>query len=288
VRNVKRNLLYGTVLISALLNIAASPRRLITRDEVIDLKNEKFLETKIDFGAGELKLLPNAGSGKLFEGRLAYRPNHGQPDLHYSAGGQTGYLTLETHSLKKIFSDGDPKNQWDISFSPKVSHSFDIDIGACEAEMDFTGLPIEKLKLDLGAGEGRVRFDRPNPVVMEMLDIDAGASELEIKGLGNARFKKLKFDGGMGSFRLDFSGQTAMDGQAEISIGMGEVEIVLPRELGVRVYKEGALSSIDFDGDLEKVGDGVWETENYRTAKRRLIIDLSVGLGSAEVRRAER
>ncbi len=285
---MKKSFLYVVALIFAFMSIGASSRHLITRDEVVELKNEKSLETKIDFGAGELKLLPNAGSGKLFEGHLAYRPNHGQPELHYSAGGQTGHLALETHSLKKIFSDGDPKNQWDISFSPKVSHSFDIDIGACEAEMDFTGLPIEKLKLDLGAGECRIRFDQPNPIEINKLDINAGACELTIEGLGNARFKKLEFDGGMGNFKLDFSGEIEGDREAEISVGMGEVEIVLPPRMGVRMYKEGAFSSIDLDRDLEKVGDGVWETENYRTAKSRLVIDLSVGMGSAEVRRAER
>jgi hypothetical protein len=65
------------------------------------------------------------------------------------------------------------------------------------------------------------------------------------------------------------------------------VEIRFPPELGVRVHKDGALSSIDFDPDLEEVSDGVWESSNYRTAKNRLVIDLSIGMGSAEFKRAE-
>lgn len=271
-----------------LFTLAAAPgHRLTTEGKSIPLKAEKFLETKIDFGAGELNAHPNVSSGKLFEGHLSYRPSHPEPEFHYSASGPNGYLTLETHSLKKFFSEGDSKNGWEISFSPKVTHSFDIDLGACKANLDFTALPVEDLKLDLGAGECRVRFDRPNPVEMGKLDISAGASELTVEGLGNARFKKLKFDGGMGSFKLDFSGRAQGDRQAKISVGMGSIEIIFPPDLGVRVYKESGLSSVDFDPDLEKVGDDTYESSNYRSAKSRLIINLSVGLGSAELRRAE-
>jgi hypothetical protein len=278
-------------LAAALLSVfllGSSSRNRATVEETIELRNEKMLETRLDLGAGELKLGPKVSGGRLFEGRFSYRPRDFKPEFHYTASRQTGFLTLETRSLKKFLTDRDPKNEWEISFSPEVLHTFDLDLGACEAELDFSGLPVKELKLDLGAGECRVFFEKPNPVEMKKLEIAAGASELTVKGLGNANFNQMKFDGGLGEFRLDFSGDFTGDRQADVSVGLGEIELLFPPGLGVRVYKESGLSSVDFGPDFEEVSDGVWETGNYRRAKSRLLVKLSVGLGSAELRRAER
>jgi hypothetical protein len=284
---MKKIQLVSAALFSLFL-LGSSSRNRATVEEAIDLKNEKMLETRLDFGAGELKLGPKAASGRLFEGRFSYRPRDFKPDLHYTSSRQTGFLTLETKSLKKFLTDRDLKNEWEVSFSPQVSHAFDFDLGACEAELDFSGLPVEELKLDLGAGECRIFFEKPNPVEMEKLEISAGASELTLKGLGNANFRQLKFDGGLGEFRLDFSGDFSGERQADISVGLGEIELLFPSGVGVRVYKESGLSSIEFGADFEEVSGDVWETENYHSAKSRLVIKLSVGLGSADLRRAER
>lgn len=260
----------------------------VTEEKNIPLKNEKTLETGLDFGAGKLELKPLEGGGNLFEGRFTFRPGRIEPEVRYSESRAVGRLDLETHSIKKLFSDHNGKNEWRLGFSTKVTHAFDLDLGACEAKLDFSGLPIEEMSLDLGAGDCKMFFDRPNPVEMRKLEINAGASQLEVFGLGNARFDQMNFDGGVGDFTLDFSGDFDGDRQADISVGLGSIEIRFPPELGVRVYKEGALSSVDFNSELDEVSKGVWETPNYARAKNRLSINLSVGMGSAELKRAER
>lgn len=276
-----------TALFLTMATQTAFAGRTVTEEKNIPLKNEKTLETTLDFGAGELELKSLSGPSNLFEGRFTFRPGRIEPEVRYSASRTVGRLDLETHSIKKFFSDNDARNEWELRFSTEVTHAFDIDIGACEAKLDFTGLPIEELEFNLGAGDCEVFFHSPNPVEMKRIEINAGASELVIIGLGNARFQKMDFDGGVGDFTLDFSGEASGDRYAEISVGLGSIEIRFPPELGVRVHKDGALSSVDFDPDLEEVSDGVWESSNYRTAKNRLVIDLSIGMGSAELKRAE-
>lgn len=261
--------------------------RTVTEEKTIPLKNEKTLETTLDFGAGKLELKSSRSSSNLFEGRFTFRPGRIEPEVRYSAGRSVGRLDLETHSIKKFFSDNDARNEWDLRFSTEVTHAFEINIGACEAKLDFSGLPIEEMTFDLGAGDCEVFFHTPNPAEMKRLEVNAGASELVIIGLGNARFQKLDFDGGVGDFTLDFSGDFEGDRHADISVGLGSVEIRFPPDLGVRVHKEGAFSSVDFDPDLEEVSDGIWESSNYARAKNRLVIDLSIGMGSAELKRAE-
>ena len=274
-------------LTTAMLVQTALAGRTVTEEKTIPLKNEKTLETTLDFGAGELELKSTGRSSSLFEGRFTFRPGRIEPEVRYSTSRTVGRLDLETHSIKKLFSDHDGKNEWDLRFSPDVNHAFDIDLGACEAKLDFSGLPIEEMKFDLGAGDCKVFFKSPNPVEMRRLEINTGASELVIIGLGNARFQKLDFDGGVGDFTLDFSGDFEGDRYADISVGLGSIVIRFPPDLGVRVRKDGALSSVDFDPDLEEVSDGIWESSNYARAKNRLVIDLSIGMGSAELKRAE-
>lgn len=282
-----RVLWMAALLTYATLTPIAFAGRTVTEEKKIPLKNEKTLETTLDFGAGKLELKPLHSSANLFEGRFTFKPGKIEPEVRYSASRTVGRLDLETHSIKKLFSDQNGKNEWDLRFSTEVTHAFDIDLGACEAKLDFSGLPIEEMAFDLGAGDCEVFFHSPNPVEMKLFEVSAGASELTIIGLGNARFQKLDFDGGVGDFTLDFSGDFDGDHYADISIGLGSVEIRFPPELGVRVHEDGVLSSVDFDPDLEEVSDGIWESSNYRTAKNRLVIDLSIGMGSAELKRAE-
>ncbi|MGE5692496.1 MAG: toast rack family protein [Candidatus Zixiibacteriota bacterium] len=284
---IMRVLQTAVFLTAALLVQTASAGRTVTEEKTIPLKNEKTLETTLDFGAGELELKPMESSSDLFQGRFTFRPGRIEPEVHYSTSRAVGRLDLETHSIKKLFSDKDARNEWDLRFSTEVTHAFEINIGACEAKLDFSGLPIEELSLDLGAGDCKMSFNTPNPVEMKRLEINAGASELVIIGLGNARFQRLDFDGGVGDFTLDFSGDFEGDRHAEISVGLGSIEIRFPPELGVRVHKDGAFSSVDFDPDLDEVSDDVWESSNYSRAKNRLTIDLSIGMGSAELKRAE-
>ncbi|HXF48812.1 MAG TPA: toast rack family protein [Verrucomicrobiae bacterium] len=284
---ISRALSVSGLLTLALLAQNARAGRTVTEEKTIPLKNEKTLETTLDFGAGELELKSTRSSASLFEGRFTFRPGRIEPEVRYSASRTVGRLDLETHSIKKLFSDRDARNEWDVRFSTEVTHVFEINIGACEATLDFSDLPVEELSLDLGAGDCKVAFNTPNPVEMKRLEINAGASELVIFGLGNARFQRLDFDGGVGDFTLDFSGDFEGDRYAEISVGLGSIEIRFPPELGVRVHKDGAFSSVDFDPDLDEVSDGVWESSNYTRAKNRLTIDLSIGMGLAELKRAE-
>ncbi len=283
---LSRTLWMTVLLMVVTLTHPALAGRTVTEERTVPLKNEKTLETTIDFGAGELELKALSGPSNLFEGRFTFRPGHIEPEVRYSVSRTIGRLDLEAHSIKKFFSDNNARNEWELCFSTEVTHAFEVNIGACEAKLDFSGLPIEELAFDLGAGDCKIFFNTPNPVEMKRLEVNAGASELAIFGLGNAHFQKLDFDGGVGDFTLDFSGDFDGDRYADISIGLGSVEIRFPPELGMRVYKDGALSSVDFDPDLEEVSDGIWESSNYARAKSRLTIDLSIGMGSAELKRA--
>jgi hypothetical protein len=161
----------------------------------------------------------------------------------------------------------------------------EINIGLCEAYIDLGGLPLRYLDLNVGATECLLEFTKKNPEIADEIFIDAGAAEFEIKGLGRANFERFSFDGGVGDFDLDFSGDYSLHSEARISVGLGEATIRIPNNLPVRIITDdNFLSSVDFkNADDRYLDDGYYETEDFERSSAGLEIDVSVGLGSVEI-----
>jgi len=121
---------------------------------------------------------------------------------------------------------------------------------------------------------------------MESIDIDAGASSLEMISLGNANFEDFTFSGGAGSFKLDFRGEYKGESEINIDIGLGSVDIILPRGVACRVESEGSgwLSSIEMHkNELEEVDDDIYESEDFEKTDIRITLKVDVGLGSVDI-----
>jgi hypothetical protein len=177
-----------------------------------------------------------------------------------------------------------------MSLSRDYHWNLNLDIGMAQSRIDLSGLPLERLNLDVGASECQIEFSDPNPIPLDQIKIDAGAGDVKLYGLGYANFDDLTFDGGAGSFLLNFEG--LKDGRRSVSIdvGVGSVEIELPHDYPVRVESEGGwFNSIELhDADLTKVDDGVYESKDYsRGGDRSLIIKLDVAMGKARIRRVD-
>jgi len=163
--------------------------------------------------------------------------------------------------------------------------TFETDVGACEAEFDFSGLKIDRLDMDLGASSVDVDFRKANPVRMHKMSIDVGASQLTIIGLGNANFDRLSFDGGVGDFTLDFSGELKRPGHVDIDVGLGSLTIRLPEDAGVEINSESSfLSSFSIDKrEFDEVEDDVYQNDNFGQTDKELIFNVDIGLGSIDI-----
>jgi hypothetical protein len=250
----------------------------------IEFKGEKNLSVKIDWGGGTIDLEKN-DAGNILDAEIEYDPDEVDVDIDYHKTGDKGKLYLHSE-----FEDGDfdfdtDDNYWHLEFTDRIPIDFEMDIGACEAEFDFTGLKVNNLDLDLGASSTEITFRKPNLERISEINVDAGASELKIRGLGNANFDRLSFDGGVGDFTLDFRGELKHKAYVDIEVGLGSLTILLPENIGVRIQKEGSfLSSFSIDADgFEEVESDVYESENFGRTEGELIFDIEIGLGSVEI-----
>lgn len=261
-----------------------------TRKEVykeIEFKDEKSLTVKIEFGAGELNL-GESRSEKILEAEVSYDPSYSDFFFDYQKSKNEGELFMGTElEEEKGVNLGDVKerNWWDLKFTDKIPINFQIDVGAAESELDFTGLKIKDLDIDLGAAKGVIMFRKPNPERISRMSIDAGACKLEMEGLGNANFKEMDFDGGIGDFTLDFSGELKHRAFVAIDMGLGRLTILLPQDIGVKIEsKDSIVSSLSIEkGDFHETEEDVWVNEKYGEAEGELNIEIEIGLGAVDV-----
>ena len=281
----------GTVLFCIVLinplstgNVYAGKRTIRKITRTIELKGEKHLTVKMDIGAGIIDLRRNR-TGDILIAEVEYDPDELRVEIEYDAEKDEGTLYLQSESKRKGIDLDKEDHYWNLEFTDRIPITFEIDVGACEADLDFTGLKIDRLDMDLGASSVDVDFREPNPVRIHKISIDVGASALTIIGLGNANFDRFSFDGGVGDFTLDFSGDFKHRGYVDIDVGLGSLTILVPKDAGVEIRSESSfLSSFSIDKrDFDEVEDDIYQNDNFGETDKELIFEVDIGLGSIDI-----
>jgi hypothetical protein len=239
-----------------------------------------------EFGAGEF-YIETADMDEAAKIDVYYDDRDVGYDADYRVRSKVGYLDLESYTRRRNNHNlATEDHRWEIVLSTKYPAELDLKIGACKADFELGGIPLTDLNLEVGAASGTVVFSKKNPKRLEEINVDAGASSLEMKSIGNANFERFEFDGGVGSFDLDFTGEYEGQSEIYIDIGMGSADIYLPHDIPVRIESgDGSLfSSIDIHGgDLDEVDDDIYESKSYDRADTRILLSIDVGMGSVDI-----
>lgn len=252
-------------------------------EESQPLEGVKRIEVRLSFSAGRVELAAGDAE-KAYEAELEYSRTYFYHQLDYHKRGGTGVLDLRVKGKKRsLFRSRWKKNWLSLKLNPTVPIDLDLNIGACESTVDLTGLKISNLELSTGASEMDVYFDKANEVAMKRMQVEAGVGELKVVNLGNANCRKISFQGGIGDYDLDFSGEWQGDCEAEIELGIGDLTVKLPRSIGVKlIAQKSFLTSLDIDDFIKE--DDIYYSEGYRKAKYHLILRVEAGLGSINIR----
>ena len=270
--------------LSTLLATGAWAGGMEVANRTIDADGADEIQLSMEFAAGELVIAPKSMTAAA-EIEVRYNPKRVDYEIDYNTRGHVGFLSIESSPRRKRSMDTDD-NLWQIYLSEDYLLSMDFEIGASEADIDLGGLRISEFTMDIGAAEGELQFSKPNPIRMEIFDINAGAASLDCKQLGNANFEDFNFSGGAGSFSLDFRGEYRGESRISISVGLGSIDIILPDDVPVRIETdgEGWLSSIDFHNDrLDEIENDEYETSDFDGASTRIVVEIDIGLGSADI-----
>jgi hypothetical protein len=234
-------------------------------------------EVRIEFGAGELNLSPGSDE-YLISGTATYNVDEFEPKVTVSGTEVKISQQIEEINFIPILGEGF-ENVWDLELGSSPME-LDISAGGYRGEFELGGVPIHELRIAEGAADTRVSFSEINPVEMDTLRYDTGASRATLTGLANANFKEMDFRSGAGDYRLDFSGQLQQDAHVSIKSGLSSIVIIVPEGTPATVRFEGGLTNVDLDGDWRMSGS------RYTLPGEgpELTITVEMGAGNLELR----
>ncbi len=226
-------------------------------------------ELVLRMGGGKLDV--SAGSNELVDGTIRYNVEAWKPTI--SREGREVRIEQRVNGSLPI---GDNIiNEWSLKLG-KDPLDLTVEAGAYEGNIDLSGIPIVRLKVTDGASQTKLVFNQPNPVHMDSLTYETGASNVSISGLGNSDADVFNFSGGAGNFTLDFSGQLRRDMKVYVDGGLGNITIAVPKNTNTRVVLSTSLNTISTKG--------TWTVDNeeYRTGGEGplLRIEVKVGIGN--------
>lgn len=240
-------------------------------------EGSEVVDLTLAFGAGKLRVEPGA-ERDLVEGTAVYNVLELRPDVTVS-GSRVRIETGEIEIRGLPDFNRQYRNDWELMLSDARPLRLVINAGAYEGRFELGGLPLVDLRVADGAADSRMRFSEPNPVEMETLRYDTGASSVELEALANANFSTLIFKGGAGDYRLDFSGQMQRDATVNIDSGISSVEVIVPEGTNARLLFDGGLTDVDLSGAWEKEGDMYFMPGEGP----RLTINVNMGAGSLQL-----
>jgi len=279
---------------AVLITLLMIPQFVGARDRYENLtKNIPFekldrLEVDIDIGVAEL-IIGKVKSNNLLEADITYNQRRGEPDIRFRQSGKTGYLRIESGDSDNEYNleDDDRGDEvWELLFTDKVPINFSIDVGLVDGMLNMTGLKVVDLDISGGLSDISLDFDEPNKETIDQMRIEVGLGEFKGFNLGNANFKALKLECGLGSATLDLMGDWRNpEAEMDVEVGLGSAKVEIPSKLGVEVLaEESFLSSINLDRELREVREGIYRSANWEDSHSRISVDAEVGLGSIKIR----
>ena len=241
----------------------------------------------LDIDAGEVQVEP-ASPGEDLRVTLRYTKKDFRERVIFDE--KNGRLKVQLDGMRwrkwhSYDSDADSRAEVTVRLPLDVDIYLSSEISAGDIRMDLGGLRLREFSFRNFAGEVEIRFDKPNPVVMELLEVDTKVGSGLYLGLGNARFKRADINAGIGEIEVDFTGNMEPGAQAKVDLDIGEARVVLSGDAPVRVRVGGGLgflSNKDIDSGLRRRG-GDYINDRYRDGEAAFRIRITPGLGELSV-----
>jgi len=271
--------LIAVIIILFMASLACSLQnlRMETIDPQIVFISEPFpqdsqaAELVFKMTGGKFTITPNAEG--LVNGSIKYNIEPWQPEIIR----RDNYFEIRQVNPFRFtgIPYGDVENTWELALTNALPLNLTIEGGASENLFDLSGLTLTKLKIAQGASETTIRFDTPNPGLIEDFSFTTGASSAKLFGLGNANFRQMSMSCGAGDYTLDFTGTLLQDSVVDIKAGVSNITIIIPAEMRAVVINQGTVSTVNSQGTW-LLTDQTYTTlnEGYTLT---INLDLSVG-----------
>jgi hypothetical protein len=140
----------------------------------------------------------------------------------------------------------------------------------------------ENIGLDTYRYEWYLRFNEGVTLTSLKVELGAGKSQIDLSRLSLTEFD---LQMGVGDVEIDFTGERSSDINAIIRGGVGQLTVLLPRDVGVLVEASGGLVNITTDG-LQTQGES-YVNNAYGETETIIILNIEGGIGEIDLRVVE-
>ncbi len=112
------------------------------------------------------------------------------------------------------------------------------------------------------------------------LSIDMGVGNVQLD-LGDLRLTDLSVDQGVGNVKINLIGERTGDLTASVDGGVGEIAVLVPSSVGVRVEADTGIGSFSARG-LKKHG-GAYVNDAYGETESTITLSIDAGIGKITV-----
>jgi hypothetical protein len=137
----------------------------------------------------------------------------------------------------------------------------------------------ENIFLDTYLYEWALRFNEGVTFTSITVELGAGKSQIDLSRISLTEFD---LQMGAGDVEIDFTGERSTNINAIIRCGVGQLTVLLPRDVGVLVEANGGLGTITTTGLLNQGESYVNKT--YGETETLIILDIEGGIGEIDLR----
>lgn len=232
-----------------------------------------FANVNLALAVGSAAIVPLADPANLFEadvrhlGELTFdvtgETGETSKTIHLSENetGSTSFFTPDLGIFGAAFNNRS-ELRWNIGLSPQVPLALTISGGVGASELDLSALQLTSLNLNLGVGAVTLRLPAADAAYTATLS--SGVGEANITIAPDAALT-LTVSGGVGATTIDVPDGAAV--RLDASGGLGAITV------------PGSLTLVSGDGD-----NGIWESEGFSGADRRIEISYNGGVGGLTIR----
>ena len=247
--------------------------------EIGPLEGESRLQAEVHLDVGHLAI-DQGDASDLYEVELSFKGRLLEPHLVVKREGDLARLKYE---VRQGWMDGSPNTRLYLRLNPLVELDLLAQAGVGDSKIDLTGLSTRSFSLNSGVGETTLSMLEPNRISCDRVTINSGVGSLNVTGLGNFGFKEFVFNGGVGTAKLDFSGEWSQDGDVDIDVGVGSLELRIPRDVGAEIRTGGGFLSKCCMSGFKKEGN-TYFSENLDRAEKVIRFDIQKGVGSINIK----
>jgi hypothetical protein len=142
-------------------------------------------------------------------------------------------------------------------------------------------LSLEKTGIRHSVNENKVEIKlNENPAWN--LDFDIGAAAI-LMDLRDYKIDTTNIDAGASSIDIKIGDKNPVTVMT-FNAGASSIKVEIPKESGCQIKSESFMISKEFDG-FSKKGDGIYQTDNFKTAKKKIFLTIKTAISKIEITR---